>query len=194
MSNVQTMFTEIRTANALSTNQIKGNREFIETTSRDNREFMQGMADILAGQQGQITEVLRLMAANLSGQSAPPQLQLNMTPPQATPSVAAALAVTAPGVAAGATAAANPSAAPGPVNPGQQKRPVEVMEDLGEAHKKLMAVTAKKFEKKLAAFIRLGERVARTKEDINILQKGEYPPGMKATKICRHRNRAGMDV
>ena len=75
----------------------------------------------------------------------------------------------------GAAAALGPP--PGPAGPAVREQ-VE-KEALDPAHAKSLAQLAKKLERKLAAYVRLSEKSSKLAADIKILDKQEYPPGMK---------------
>ena len=68
--NIQTMLLEMKRGNALITNNVKSNREFIEVTTNSNREFMEGTITAIKTQQNQIADILNVMSAGFKATQA----------------------------------------------------------------------------------------------------------------------------
>ena len=218
LTNVQTMITEMKKANALATNTVKSNKSFVQDT-----------LGFLQGQQTQISEILSVMSAGFAATGAAVQAQKNTHVPEKSVEEKQAAAIkilfgdnpteqqlaqlksisSIGSAQSSATSivhfgaeqlgAAQPGGEPTPpasprdhgaaaanIDSGAGEftgiRPSAIADSLSDDHKKLLAQSSRKFEKKLTGYIRLGEKIAKLQEEIKILQKNEYPPSVRPVR------------
>ena len=136
VSSVESMIIEMKRANALATN-----------TVRSQREFMESVVQAQQNQHNQMAELMKAMVANQQASNLPAPLPPAQAPAAAEVPPVENASASVEEIARKAAEASRPAV-----------RATEEKTELEASHKKLMAVLARKLERKLLIYVKLSEK------------------------------------